>query len=133
MSSAVLDASALLAYLRDEPGADAVADAVAGGASISTVSLGEVLGRVADRGADPAHVARQMTDRGLLDGAVAVEEFTRADAVEVGRLRPLTREHGLSLGDRACLALARRLALPAVTADTAWSKLDLELDLRQIR
>lgn len=133
MSSAVLDASALLAYLRDEPGADAVADAVAGGASISTVNLGEVFSRVADRGADPADVAREMTDRGLLDGAITVEEFTSADAVEVGRLRPLTREHGLSLGDRACLALARRLALPAVTADTAWSKLDLKLDLRQIR
>ncbi len=133
MSSAVLDASALLAYLRDEPGADAVADAIAGGASISTVNLGEVFSHVADRGADAADVAREMTDRGLLDGAIAVEQFTSADAVEVGRLRPLTREHGLSLGDRACLALARRLALPAVTADTAWSKLDLELDLRQIR
>jgi ribonuclease VapC len=133
VSSAVLDASALLAYLRDEPGASAVADAVAGGVSISTVNLGEVFSRVADRGADPADVAREMTDRGLLDGAITVEEFTSADAVEVGRLRPLTREHGLSLGDRACLALARRLALPAVTADTAWSKLDLKLDLRQIR
>jgi len=133
VSSAVLDASALLAYLRDEPGADSVADAVAGGAAISTVNLGEVFSRVADRGADPVRVARQMTDRGLLDGAITVEAFTSADAVEVGRLRPLTREHGLSLGDRACLALARRLALPAVTADTAWSKLDLKLELRQIR
>jgi PIN domain nuclease of toxin-antitoxin system len=133
VSSAVLDASALLAYLRDEPGADAVADAVAGGAAISTVNLGEVLSRVADRGADPARVAKQMTERGLLDGAIAVEAFTSADAVEVGRLRPLTREHGLSVGDRACLALARRLALPAVTADTAWARLDLKLELRQIR
>ncbi|HZV72385.1 MAG TPA: type II toxin-antitoxin system VapC family toxin [Conexibacter sp.] len=133
MSSAVLDASAFLAYLRDEPGADAVADAIAAGAAISTVNLGEVLSRVADRGADPARVARQMTDRGLLDGAIAVELFTSADAVEVGRMRPLTREHGLSLGDRACLALARRLELPAMTADTAWSKLDLKLELRQIR
>lgn len=133
MSSAVLDASALLAYLRDEPGAEAVADAVAGGAAISTVNLGEVLSRVADRGGDPARVARQMTDRGLLDGAITVEAFTSADAVEVGRLRPLTREHGLSLGDRACLALARRLALPAVTADTAWAKLGIELNVRQIR
>ena len=133
MSSAVLDASALLAYLRDEPGADAVADAVAGGAAISTVNLGEVFSRVADRGADPARVAQQMTDRGLLDGAITVEPFTSTDAVEVGRLRPLTRKHGLSLGDRACLALARRLELPALTADTVWSKLGLKLELRQIR
>jgi PIN domain nuclease of toxin-antitoxin system len=133
MSSAVLDASALLAYLRDEPGADVVADVVADGAAISTVNLGEVLSRVADRGADPARVARQMTDRGLLDGAIAVEPFTDVDAVEIARLRPLTRDRGLSLGDRACLALARRLDAPVLTADTAWSKLDLPLELRQIR
>ena len=69
-----------------------------------------------------------MTDRGLLDGAIAVEPFTAADAVEFARLRPLTRAHGLSLGDRACLALA-----PVVTADTAWSRLGLRIDLRQIR
>jgi PIN domain nuclease of toxin-antitoxin system len=131
--SAVLDASALLAYLRDEAGADVVADVISVGAAISTVNLGEVLSRVADRGADPAHVARQMTDRGLLDGAITVEPFTTADAVEVGRTRPLTHEHGLSLGDRACLALARRLDRPVVTADRTWSKLDLGLELRQIR
>jgi ribonuclease VapC len=131
--SAILDASALLAYLRDEPGADVVADAVATGAVISTVNLGEVLSRVADRDADPARVARQMTDRGLLDGALAVEPFTTGDAIEVARLRPLTRDLGLSLGDRACLALARRLDAPVLTADSAWSKLDLSLELRQIR
>jgi len=133
MPSAILDASAMLAYLRDEPGADVVADAVATGAAMSTVNLGEVLSRVADRGADPAQVARKMTDRGLLDGAIAVEPFTSADAIEVARLRPLTRDLGLSPGDRACLALARRLGAPALTADSAWSKLDLRLELRQIR
>jgi PIN domain nuclease of toxin-antitoxin system len=133
VSSAILDASALLAYLRDEPGAEAVADAIAIGAVVSTVNLGEVLSRVADHDADPARIARQMTDRGLLDGAIAVEPFTTADAIEVARLRPLTRDLGLSLGDRACLALARRLDAPALTADSAWSKLDLPLELRQIR
>jgi ribonuclease VapC len=133
VSSAILDASAMLAYLRDESGADMVADAVATGASVSTVNLGEVLSRVADRGADAARVARQMTDRGLLDGAIAVEPFTTADAIEVARLRPLTRDLRLSLGDRACLALARRLDAPVLTADSAWSKLDLPLELRQIR
>jgi ribonuclease VapC len=133
VSSAILDASAMLAYLRDESGADVVADAVATGAAISTVNLGEVLSRVADRGADPARVTRQMTDRGLLNGAIAVEPFTTADAIEIARLRPLTRDLGLSLGDRACLALARRLDAPVLTADLAWSKLDLPLELRQIR
>jgi len=110
-----------------------VADSVATGASISTVNLGEVLSRVADRGGDPARVSRQMTDRGLLDGAITVEPFTNADAVEVARLRPLTRDLGLSLGDRACLALAKRLDTPVLTADSAWSRLDLPLELRQIR
>ncbi len=129
----MLDASALLAYLRDEPGAEVVADAIATGAAISSVNLGEVLSRVADRGADPARVARQMTDRGLLGGALAVEPFTSDDAIELARLRPLTRDRGLSLGERACLALAKRLGAPALTADAAWSSLDLPLELRQIR
>lgn len=133
MPAAVLDASALLAYLRDERGAEVVADAIAGGAAISTVNLAEVLSRAADRGGDPSRLTRQMTERGLLDGAISIEPLTTGDAVEVARLRPLTREHGLSLGDRACLALARRLRLPALTADTVWSQLDLDVELRQIR
>ena len=134
MSGAVLDASALLAYLRDEPGAEAVSEAIAGGAAISTVNLAEVLGRVADRGSDPAALVQRMTERGLLGGAIAVEPFTTADAVETARLRPLSREAGLSLGDRACLALARRLEVPALTADLAWSQAgDLAVELQQIR
>jgi ribonuclease VapC len=131
--STVLDASALLAYLRDEPGAEAVANAIAAGAAISIVNLAEVLGRAADRGGDPARIVRQMTDRGLLEGAISVEPFTTSDAVEIASLRVSTRELGLSLGDRACLALAHRLDLPALTADTAWSRLDLGVELRQIR
>jgi ribonuclease VapC len=133
MSAAVLDASAFLAYLQDEAGADVVSDAISSGAAISTVNLAEVLSRMADRGADPQRVERQLAARGLLDGALAVESLTTSDAIEIARLRPLTREHGLSLGDRACLALARRLDVPAMTADTAWSKLELSIRLRQIR
>lgn len=133
MPSTVLDASALLAYLRDEPGAEVVADAIAGGAAISTVNLAEVLGRATGRDGDPARLVGQMADRGLLGGAISVESFTDRDAIEVARLRPETRAQGLSLGDRACLALARRLGLPALTADTAWSRLDLEVTLQQIR
>lgn len=131
--SSVLDASALLAYLRDEQGAEVVAGAIADGTAISTVNLTEVLSRTADRGEDPVRLARQMRDRGLLDGAISIEPFTTEDAVEVARLRPTTREQGLSLGDRACIALASRLDLPALTADTAWSQLDLAVELHQIR
>lgn len=133
MPSAVLDASALLAYLRDEPGADAVADAIADGAALSAVNLAEVLGRVADRGSDPVAVAERLTSGGLLGGAITIEPFTAADAGEVARLRPTTRQLGLSLGDRACLALARRLDLPALTADSAWAEVDVPVEIHQIR
>lgn len=125
----VLDASAILAYLGNETGADLVADAIAGGASISTVNLAEALSTLATRGKDPAAVVVELSERGLLDGAIAVEPFTTDDATEAARLRPLTRSAGLSLADRACLAVARRLATTVLTADRAWSDPDLDLDL----
>jgi PIN domain nuclease of toxin-antitoxin system len=129
----VLDASALLAHLREEPGADVVAEAIAGGAVISTVNLAEIFSRSADRGADPATLAFKLTQSGLLDGAITVEPFTAADAIEVARLRPLTRDAGLSLGGRACLALARRLGAPVLTADTAWQGVAHGVELHPIR
>lgn len=129
----VLDASALLAHLRDEPGADVVAEAIASGAAISTVNLAEVFSRAADRGDDPAKLAAELIQSGLLDGAITVEPFTAADAIDAARLRPLTRDAGLSLGDRACLALARRLDAPALTADTDWQGVAHGVELHPIR
>ncbi len=129
----VLDASALLAYLRDEPGAELVAQAIADGAVISTINLAEVFSRSADRGADPAKLADKLTQSGLLDGAITLEQFTTTDAIETARLRALTRDAGLSLGDRACLALARRLDAPALTADTAWQGVAHDVELRPVR
>ncbi len=129
----VLDASAFLAYLKDERGSEAVADAIASGAVISAANLAEVLSRVAAHGADPVRFLRRLTERGLIDGAVDVEPLTTADAAEIARLRPLTKEAGLSLGDQACVALALRLGQPALTADRAWDGLDLGVELRQIR
>ena len=129
----VLDASALLAYLGDEPGAEAVAHAISGGATLSAVNLAEALGTLASRGARPAAVVGDLLARGLLAGAITVEPFTMADAVEVARLRPLTRPAGLSLADRACLALAGRLSSPALTADQAWARLSLDVEIRLLR
>jgi len=129
----VLDTSALLAYLGNETGAEVVADAISDGVAISIVNLGEALSTLATRGNDPAAVASELTSRGLLDGAITVERFTAADAVETGRLRPLTRVAGLSLADRACLALARRLAASVLTADLSWTSLNLDIDVRAIR
>jgi ribonuclease VapC len=129
----VLDASALLAYLREEPGADVVADAIADGAAISTVNLAEVFSRSADRGVDPGELAAKLVEGGLLDGAITVEPFTVADAIDTARLRPTTRDAGLSLGDRACLALARRLDSRAFTADASWGEAAHGVELRLIR
>jgi len=132
-SRSVLDASALLAYLGNEPGADIVSEAIAGGAIISTVNLAEALSTLATRGRDPVGVAADLISRGLLDGAITVEPFTTADSIEVARLRPLTRSAGLSLADRACLALAHRLATPVLTADQTWTALSIDADVRPIR
>jgi ribonuclease VapC len=129
----VVDASALLAYLHDEDGADVVADAVAQGTYVSSVNLAEVLARFALAGAAPDELAEDLTARGLLGLAVRVEPFTQADAIETARLRPLTRDLGLSLADRACLALARRLDLQVLTSDQAWAQANLEVPLTFFR
>jgi PIN domain nuclease of toxin-antitoxin system len=129
----VLDASALLAYLRSEPGAETVAEALDAGAIISATNLAEVLSRVGERGWDPAAFARDLIDRGILHGALLVEDFTFDDSVEAARLRPLTRNLGLSLADRACLALALKMDFPVLTADKAWGDLDIGIDVRLIR
>jgi ribonuclease VapC len=133
MAVPVLDASALLAHLHDEPGADVVSEAIAGGAAVSTVNIAEALSAEANRGTSPVALAMELGRRGLLDGALTVYPFTTADAIEAARLRPLTHAAGLSLGDRACLALARRLDGVAITADTAWARVALDVELTFIR
>jgi ribonuclease VapC len=132
-SQPTLDASALLALLQNEPGAEVVEDAIADGATISTVNLAEALSTMARKGADPATALATMTERGVIGGAITVEPFTLADAVEAARLRPLTATAGLSLGDRSCLAIARRLGTPALTADQPWRGIDLPVEVRSIR
>lgn len=129
----LLDASAFLAYLGDEPGAKVVGDAVATGAAISTVNLAEVLSTLTAHDIEPIGLLQELSDRHLLDGAIQVEPFIAADAAEAARLRPLTRAVGLSLGDRACLAVARRLDAKVLTADGVWSTLDLGIDVVVIR
>jgi PIN domain nuclease of toxin-antitoxin system len=128
----LLNASAFLAYLGNESGADVVADAIANGATIATVNLAEALSTLAARGKDPAAVTRDLIERGLLLGAIAVEPFTTADAIEAARLRPLTSSAGLSLADRSCLAIALRLSAVVLTADHAWDGLGLDVDVRMI-
>src|SRR5690348_11016078 len=120
MSEFVLDASALLALLGSEPGEDVVAQALARGAAISTVNLAEVVAKLAESGMpeEAIHAALDPLGFKLID-------FNHDLAFQTGLLRPLTRLAGLSLGDRACLALGRHLSLPTPTADRNWAQLSL--------
>jgi PIN domain nuclease of toxin-antitoxin system len=131
--SAALDASALLAYLQGEEGADEVAKVIATGAVISSANLAEVLSKRADVGDDPAAVAGRLVESGLIDGAVKVVDLDVDDAVAIARLRSLTKSAGLSLGDRACLATGQRRMVPVLTADSAWKALDVAVTIRTIR
>jgi PIN domain nuclease of toxin-antitoxin system len=132
-SSAVLDASALLAYLLREAGWEVVRDAIAEGAHISAANYAEALARISDAGRDPVVLHQLLTEQGLIGDALSVIALTVEDAVVAARLRAATRRHGLSLGDRCCLATAERLGLPAVTADRTWSELTVSIPIRQIR
>ena len=125
--SVVLDASAVLVLLLDEPGATAVADVLAQ-AVISAVNLAEVLSKLTDRGAEVTGLTSQLGAAGVL-----VEPMTEADAAEVALVRRLDSERVLSLGDRSCLALARRLSAPVLTAYRAWSTVDAGVEVRQLR
>jgi ribonuclease VapC len=113
----VLDASAALAYLQGEPGADEVLKLLDGSA-ISAVNWSETLRKTAALGIDPAVVIARLLPMGL-----EVFPFDAEDAERAARLWPATRVFGLSLGDRACLALAQRLGVPAVTTDRIWAQL----------
>ena len=117
MAGSVLDASALLAYLRKEPGSELVLAAIlAGGAVMATVNFGEVATWFVRNGADEAFV-RSLRSR-LAFPLVPVDDDL---ALRAALLEPLGRSAGLGLGDRTCLALARRLGVAAVTADRPWA------------
>jgi ribonuclease VapC len=132
--ASALDASAVLALLNDEEGGEVVSGAVADGAAISVVNLAEVLSKVAERGGDPAAAAAELRKAEGSKRALTIEPLTAADCVALARLRPTTKQRGLSLADRACLALADRLGVPALTADEAWEDVPgLDIEVRLIR
>ena len=125
--SVVLDASALLAYLQREPGADLVRSVIAG-AVMSTVNWTEVVQKVSEGIEDIPGLRGSLESLGL-----AFAPFTARQAEIAGELRNRTRELGLSLGDRACLALGLDREAPVFTADRAWKQVRLETDVRVIR
>ena len=114
MTSVVLDASALLALLLGEPGADKVKAAL-DGSLMSTVNVAEVVSHYAKLGATRPDIEALL--RPLPIRLVPLDVALSYDA---GMLRPITLEGGLSLGDRCCLALAKREGLPALTAERRW-------------
>ena len=128
MNRVVLDASALLAILNQEPGAERMTPELLSAAATSTVNLAEVHGKLVGRGlnADEAWEATLSPIR----EAVA---FTSEHARLTGDLAVQTRALGLSLGDRACLALGLALKAPVYTADRSWKKLKISVRIHVIR
>ncbi len=124
----MLDASALLAYLNAEPGSEQVEALVLDGSPISAVNLSEVIAKLARTGMPEAVVHEVL---GLLK--LRVVPFDEEIAYRSAFLIQKTRTLELSLGDRACLALAQKLRLPAFTADRVWNKVDCGVDVRLIR
>ena len=128
MSRVVLDASAILALLNEEPGAEEMTLELLSQATISTVNLAEVQTRLVREGGDP-----EETWALILDPIPNVEPFTAEQAMIAGNLVPRTKALGLSLGDRACLALAIVLNAPVYTTDQPWKKLKIGIPIHVIR
>ncbi len=124
---AVLDASAVLALLNNEPGVAKVAAAL-NGASISAVNVAEVGAKLSDYGMKQKDIETAL--RNLSLGVVPLDE---AGALASAALRASTRGNGLSLGDRCCLALGQALGKPVLTADRQWKKLRLGITVNAIR
>jgi ribonuclease VapC len=129
----VLDASALLAYIDDEPGADTVEERLPDGVLMSAVNWAEVLSKLAERGVPVDRLRRQLADVGILGQSLEIRPLTDDDAAAVGELQPATRALGFSLADRACLALAVRTGLSVLTADRAWADASLPVAVELVR
>jgi ribonuclease VapC len=128
MNRIVLDASALLAILNQEPGAEKLTPELLSTAASGTVNLAEVQGKLVEQGLSP----EQAWEAALSPIREAVS-FTPEQAKLAGSLVAKTRPHGLSLGDRACLALGLVLKAPVYTADRSWMNLKVGIRIHVIR
>jgi ribonuclease VapC len=128
VSKLVLDASVLLAVIHQEPGSDKLTPGLLGESVVSTVNLAEVHGKLVTSGWAP--------EEAWQDAASPVAEvvpFSAEQAKTAGSLIAETRSLGLSLGERACLALALSLNAPVYTADQSWKSLKLGIRIHVIR
>jgi len=128
MSRCVLDASAILALLLVEPGSEVLTDAVLAESMASAVNLAEVQTAMVRRGVSPAEAWKRASVP-----VNRVMAFTEEQARVAGDLVAETHALGLSLADRACLALALELKAPIYTADRIWKKLSLGIRIHAIR
>jgi PIN domain nuclease of toxin-antitoxin system len=127
MSNVIMDASAILAFLNQESGSEQIIDLMKN-ATISTINLSEVIAKLTDIGIPESEILQILSDLRL-----NIIPFDERQAQIAGMLRPITKPFGLSLGDRACLALGLVLNQPVITADRQWSQLNLKLKIRVIR
>ncbi len=123
----VLDASALLCVIFAEPGADRVIDRL-DGALIGAVNYSEAVAKIIERRADAERLFALLADLKM-----TIVSFDAAQAEAAGRLRLTTRSAGLSLGDRACLAVALATGGKALTTDRAWSRIDVAVEIEFAR
>jgi ribonuclease VapC len=127
VAEVVLDASALLALLNAESGAEVVAEAIPV-AAISAINLSEVVSKLSEAGMPERAIRSCLQPLGL-----EVIPFDEEQAYQAGLLRVLTRDVGLSLGDRGCLGLAKKLGLVTLTADRTWLELSMGVTVKIIR
>jgi len=127
MSEILLDASALLALVQNEKGAEYVIAEI-NHAAISTINFAEVVTKLFEAG-----MSKETIQKALAPLNLNIVPFDEEMAYEAGQLRLSTREIGLSLGDRVCLATARLRKIPVLTADRIWLKANVGVDVRCIR
>jgi len=127
VSDVVFDSSVVLAWLLREPGSDAILTLIPR-AVLSSVSAAEAQSQLVRRGTDP-----KVAWESIVSSVRAIVPFDAAQAETAGSLLRETFPYGLSLGDRACLALALAIKSPAYTADRAWAQLQIGVNVNLIR
>lgn len=123
----VLDSSAVMALMFGEPGQERVLETLPG-ALLSAVNLAEIISKLTIRG-----VNAEATENAVRRLGVEVADFTATHARIVGHLRPLTKSAGLSLGDRACIALGVSQQAEILTTDRAWATVQIPATITLIR
>jgi len=127
MNKCVLDASAILALLNDESGAEIVQELLPV-AIVSAINYAEVVTRLSLLGMPEDEIREALNILGL-----AIIPFDEDLSFQTGLLAIVTKQDGLSIGDRACLALALKTGYSAVTSDRVWKNLNIKLDVKVIR